>query len=647
MLQWINDRVKHLGWILLAPIALTFVVWGVHGIADFSTQASQGLKVNGQDLPTDRLRASYQEQIGQFRSILPDGEVSPAVIEATKKSLIDRYVGSALLDSQIDAQHYVVTDQQVVDAIHQVPAFQIGGVFNRDAYEGALRQQGYTPQRFEAEERKSLRSRELEGGLTLSAFVTPLEFKNTVALEKETRDAAYVLIPAARFRAAVHPDDKALSAYYEAHKASYQSEDTVSLEYVELKLEDLQARVVADDATLKAYFESIKDRYTDPEKRRARHILITAGADPAKAEAKATELYQAATAPNADFAALAKANSQDPGSAAQGGDLGWAERTSFVGPFADALFAMQPGEIKGPVKTQFGWHIIKLDDIQPGHQKSYDEVKPTIEAEYRKNEAEKRFGDHQEKLDTLAFENSTSLEPVAKALDLTVKSVPDYTRKSGGGGLPPIAKVVAAAFSADVLGGQNSRAIELKPGDVVVLRATNHRPPVQLTQAEAADRVRDGATDEAAAAAARAAADALIASLKAGKPLAEAIAPLAPTRAVEEPVPGKPQNVAPTDVRVQAMRSFERKNQNVPPALLAAIFTTEPPAAGGVSAGQVTLGNDTAVYAVSAIKPGVAVAKGPQDLRNYTRVQGSNEVAAYVATLRTKAKVAIDPKLFE
>ena len=647
MLQWINDRVKHFGWILLAPIALTFVVWGVHGIADFSTETAKGLKVNGVDVPIDRLRNSYQEQMAQLRRIVPDGDLPATIVESTKKSLVDRYVGMALLDAQSDAQKYVVTDQQVIDSIHQLPVFQVGGQFNRDAYEAALRQEGYTPQRFEAEERKSLRSRQLEGGIAVSAFLTPQEYARTVALEKESRDTSWVLIPAAKYAASVHPDDKALADYYEAHKAQFMTADTVTLDYVELKLEAVAATVDVSEATLRGYYDTLKDRYVEPEKRRARHILIEAGSDPAKAEAKAKDLYQQATAPGADFAALAKANSQDPGSAAQGGDLGWAEKSSFVGPFADALYAMQPGDIKGPIRTQFGWHVIKLEEVKAGQQKSFEEVRGSLETEYRRTQAEKLFGEHQEKLDTLAFENAGSLDPVAKALNLTVQTVADYTRSAGGGGLPAAPKLVAAAFSGDVLGGQNSRAIELRPGDVVVVRASNHRPPVQQSQAEVADRVLAGARDEAAAAAASAAAASVVAAVKAGKPFAEAIASLGPTR----PFDDKPEAKAeakpdPALVRYQPVRSLSRRMPGVDAALLGAVFRA-PVAAGSPAAGDVKVGRDAIAYVISAAKPGVVDPAATQDLRPYTQALGASEVGAYVATLKAKAKVSIDPKLFE
>ena len=211
MLQWINDRVKHFGWFFIAPIAATFVLWGVHGLVDFTTKVDKGLQVNGVDLPVERIRNAYQEQLAQLRRMMPDGDVPAPSLENTRKSLIDRYVGATLLNQQVDKQNYVVTDQQVVDSIHQVQAFQVGGQFNRDAYEGLLRQQGYSPLSFEAEERQSLRTRQLEGGIVLSAFVTPGEMASTIALQKETREVGYAIVPFAKYLAGANPDAAALS----------------------------------------------------------------------------------------------------------------------------------------------------------------------------------------------------------------------------------------------------------------------------------------------------------------------------------------------------------------------------------------------------------------------------------------------------
>ncbi len=641
MLQWINDRFKHFGWILLAPLALSFALWGVHGLVDFSSKLDKGLKVNGEELSVDALRNSYQDQVTQLHRMIPDGEIPASLLEGARRSLLDRYVGAALLNQQVTKQHFVVTDQQVVESIREIPAFQVGGHFDRDAYEGLLRQQGLSPQRFEAEERQSLRSRQLEGGLVVSAFVTPQEFNRTIALEKESRDAGYVLIPQAKYLAQMNPDAAALSAYYNAHKQDFLTPDTVSVDYVELTLDSVTAGVTVTDEALRGYYDQLKDRYVEPEKRRARHILIQSGTDDAKAKARAEELYKQASAANADFAALAKANSQDTVSAAEGGDLGWAEKTFFVAPFADALFAMKTGEIHPPVKTQFGWHIIKLDGVQEGHQKSFDEVRATLEPEFRRNEAEKLFGEQQEKIDTLAFENAGSLEPLAKALKLNVKSIADFTRANGGPGLPADPKVVAAAFSTDVLAGQNSRAIEIKPGDVVVLRASNHRAPTEQTEASVHDQVLAQVKLQMAAKAAQSAAQALMGSLSQGMPLAQAIASLGSTQGVDV------SPAAPSLVRYQPIKSLGRREKGVPTALIEALFKAPAPAVGKTGSGVVALGDTVGVYSLLAVKPGVVDDKDGTDMRPVMRAQGSSEVAAYIATLKAKSDIKIDPKLFD
>ncbi|MBS0395644.1 MAG: SurA N-terminal domain-containing protein, partial [Proteobacteria bacterium] len=525
MLQWINDRMKVIGWIFILPLALVFAVWGVQGIVNFTSSQDRGLKVNGEDVNVDRIRQVYQEQYAQLSRLYPD-EVPADVKKSTQDALVEEFVNTTLLAQKVKALRYHVSDADVLESIQRYPAFQVGGQFSKDAYYGLLRAQGYSPERFEAERREELRSRSLEVGLFVSSFATARELSQSQALLGEKRELAYAVLPLARFLAAAKPDEAAVKAYYEAHQESFKTPDSVHLSYVELKVADIEKAVVVDEPAIKGYFETVKDRYLEPERREARHILIQ-GQDEA-AKKKAEEVYALAAKPGADFAALAKQYSQDAGSAAQGGDLGFAERSFFVGPFADAVFTMQPGQVKGPVKTQFGYHVIKLEAIQPGKIKPFDEIRPELEREYRKAEADRRFGELQEKLEQLAFESSGSLEPVAKALGVAVRDVPEFYKGLAGDALAQNTKVVQAAFSADVLGGQNSRPIELTPGDVVVLRASDRRLPAQQPLEAVRAKATDGARAQLAEQAAKAAAEKLASAVAGGAKWDAALQPLGP-----------------------------------------------------------------------------------------------------------------------
>jgi peptidyl-prolyl cis-trans isomerase D len=646
IMQWIHDRLR--GWgafILLAPLAFSFAVWGVQGIVSFNSQRESALTVNGREVDVERVKRVYQEQLAQVRRIYRD-EAPAEIKKRLQDSIVEEFVSETLLDQRAEDERYVVSDAEVIRAVREVPAFQVSGQFNREAYEGLLRQNNYTPERFEAEERRNLRDQQIEQDLRVSALALPKEIAAAAALRGEQRTTAYAILPVAKFLPAVHPDEAALKAYFEAHAADYTSRDTVELSYLSLNLADVAKDVAVTDAGLKSFYDTVKERYVEPEKRRARHILIQSGSDEAAAKAKAELLYQEAVKPGADFASIAEKNSQDAGSASQGGDLGWAEKSFFVGPFADALFKMKPGEISAPVHTQFGWHVIKLEEVKAGASKSLEQVRPALEADYRKAEADKLFGERQERLDQLVFENGGSLEPAARGLKLVVHTIPDFTREQGGGELGANPRVVDAAFKADVLGGQNSRAIELQPGEVIALRVANHRPPAPRSFTDARAEVDKAARAQLAAAAAAKAGETLAAAVHAGQALKDAVHPLGATVGTDA------DKAAGDLIRLEPGRDLARREAKVSPELMRAVFAAAKPAEGHLSVGTVTLlGGDTAVYAVSAVKPGTVTApKGgaPNDTaRELAHAWANAEISSYVATLRKSAELHFNPQIFE
>jgi peptidyl-prolyl cis-trans isomerase D len=638
MLQWINDRMKVIGWIFILPLALVFAVWGVHGLVDFTTSQDRGLRVNGEDVDLQRLRQVYQEQVARAHQAYGD-EVPAEVDSEIRTGIVDAFVAQSLLAQKVEERGYTVSDAAVVEAIHQLPTFQVNGQFNKDSYYALLRAQGLSPAGFEAQQREEMRARQLESGLALSAFLTPKELERIAALRGESRELSYAVVPVERFLGTVKVDDAAVQAYYDGHKSEFVTPETVTLSYVRLKLDDVAKEVPADDATLRGYFDTVKDRYVEAEKRRARHILIPAGTDEAAAQKKADEVYAQVTKPGADFAAIAKATSQDAGSAPQGGDLGWAERSFFVGPFADALFAMQPGEISKPVKTQFGWHVIKLEEIQAGAQKNFEDVRPELESEYRKAEAERLFGERQEKLDQLAFENSGSLEPVAKELGLPIQTIPNFTKQAGGGEFVAAPKVVEAAFSGDVLGGQNSRAIELAPGDVLVVRAADHRTPTQQALADVRPQVEAAARRDLAEREAKATAERLAQAVRAGTALDAALKPVSNVVTTDKPA-------VPNAVRFQPAKFVQRSEQGIPPELLSGAFKApRPEGAPSVGTAKLSLG-DYGVYVVSSVKPG-APSTDPLERQQIAQSKARTDVFGYVQAMRDRADVHYNPAVFE
>ena len=642
MLQWINDRMKVFGWLFIAPLAVVFVFWGVQGIVSFSAKQDKGLQVDGQDVPVERVREAYQRQLAQLNRLYPD-EVPAAVRTDTQQRLVDEFVNTALIDHKTESLHYVVSDQDVINSIHAYQGFQVGGKFDREAYEALLRAQGYTPQRFEIEQRQLLRSRALESGIFISAFATPTDLMRAAALKGETREAGYAVLPLARFLPQARAEEAAVAAYYEKHKSEYKTPESVRLSYVALTVANVSKDVKVDDAALAAYFDTVKDRYVEPEKRRARHVLIQSGTDDAAAKKKAEEIYAEANKPGADFAAIAKKYSMDAGSAAQGGDLGWAERSFFVPLFADAVFAMKPGEIKGPIKTEFGWHVIKLDEVQPGISRKFEDLKAELEPDFRKAEGEKRFGELQEKIEQVAFEQNDSLEPVAKALGLKLEEIPVFYRGLPGNALGASPKVVQAAFSTDVIGGQNSKAIEIAPGNVVVVRSNEHKLPTQQSLDTVRAAVTEAVKREAALAAARAAAESVAKALAAGTPWDAALRPVGAVT-----LAGGAKPPAADAIVLAPVKFIGRAEKDVASEVLGAVFKAAVPPAAGRTVGTVSLANgDVAAFAVSAVKPGTLTGEGTPERRAVEGAAADADFATYLTVLRARADIHYNPGLFD
>jgi peptidyl-prolyl cis-trans isomerase D len=523
----------------------------------------------------------------------------------------------------------------VLKSFEEIPEFQIDGKFSQDAATRVLMSQGISPAAFEADQRRELQVTQLQDGIAVSAFVTPQELERIRTLQGEQREAAWFVIPASRYASQSTPDEAAVSAYYEQHKTSFMTPETLTLKYVELQVSDLLPQVTVTEADLQAHYESMKDSFVEQEKRRGRHILIqvSGDSDDAAARKRAEELLARANA-GEDFAKLAREFSQDAGSAAQGGDLGWAERSFFVGPFADALFTMKLGEIRGPVRSEFGYHIIRLDEIDAGRQQPFEEVRAELEDQYRRQEAEKIFGERQEQLAEKAFENLDTLDAVATELGLTQHEVTGFTRAQGGGPFGARPEIIEAAFSEDVRNGQNSQPIELEPGHVVVLRVDARQ--------EAAQKPLEQVRGEIVAAIAKERGEEM--ARKTGLETADQLKSGATTWE---------QAVSMLKAEAQGPKWIGRADGTLPVELRNALFAAPKPK--GEQAARhyqaVALGNgDFAILAMTGARVD-ATAETPEQrqarVRQATSRVATGEVIGYLTQVRTRADVDKNPKAFE
>lgn len=631
MLQNIRDRIS--GWfaaVFLGAIAVVFIFWGIRFESTIDKPAA---KINGEKVSREVVRRAWQERQSELQAQMRD-ELPPALVKEEQAKLLDSFIEREMLLQHARKLGYRVSDTELANSIAAIPQLQVDGKFSRDRYAALLRQQGRSEAQFEADYRSDLELQQLTNALLVSSFVTPKELQRRVSIEGETRDVEFVTFKAESFVNTATVSQADVSAWYEKHKQDYRTPETANLQYLELTLADVAAGVQVTEANLQAYYDQVAgERFSEPERRRASHVLIDASGDDAAARQKAEALLARIKA-GEDFAAVARANSDDPGSKAAGGDLGWGTREAYVQPFADALFAMQKGEIRGPIKTQFGYHILRLDEVEPGKQKPLADVRAELEADYRRDQAQNAFYEKSQQLADESFAALSELDSVAKSLGLQVKTVEGYTR-AGGGPFGTEKAVIDAVFSPESLEQrQNSVPVKIGEDKVVVLRVVDHQLPKARTLAEVQPQVEAALRQDAARKAAAMAAKAAAQQSTDGGSLAAA-----------------------TGMVTTSKSALTRAGEDgVPPELVKAAFVAGRPGADGKPvAGTVGLANgDTLAFIVKSAQAGSLPAGGEELLiaRRQNALQGAQrnaaaEFGAYTNELRRTSKIERNPATFE
>ncbi len=635
MLQTIRDKVS--GWVarvLLGALVVVFIFWGIE-LRTVATSDNTAAEVNGEQINLATLQNAWQRRQAELQQMF-NGELPEALKKQQQEAVLQQLIRLQLLQQRADAQGFHVSDAKIAETILGLESLKVDGQFSRDRYASALLQQGMNEAQFEAQLRSELATRQLQNGVAGTAFVTTKELQRAQALLNEQREIDYAVIPFKAYLGKVKVTDDDVASWYEAHKAEYLTPETVDLQYVELKLADSAAEVTVDDAALRAHYEQIKDRFVATERRRGHHILITTSKDMDDAAAqKQAEEVLAKLKAGGDFEALAKQYSKDPGSASKGGDLGWATKGMFVGAFEDALFSMKPGELRGPIKTEFGYHVLRLDEVEGGSGKSFDEVRAEVESDYKTERARTLFYEKTQKLADEAFAKLTELDSVAKDFGTEVKTITGYTR-NGGGEFAADPQVIAAAFSDTVLDkGENSPLVTLGEDRALVLRVANHVLPAQKPLDQVRSDIVAIVTERAAKSAAEKQANDVIQQVQSGTLQWAAV--------------GKALSVAPAGKKL-----LGRNAQDVAKPVLSAAFAVPK---SGVSADKpayraVALETgDYAVVAVSAVQSGAALvdaASSQTAVRNQQVSRlGGNELSSYMSELERTAKIKRNPAAFE
>ncbi len=496
MLQLIRDNAQGwLAWVIVVLICVPFALWGVQEYLGVDPNVTVA-EINGEELGLQRYQHAYQRNRAQLRVAVDD----PVVEEQLKLDTIERLVQDEVI-VQAAAQHGLrISDQQLSQAIQGQAAFQENGAFSPRLYDVFVRNQGFSPGGFESNYRRTLLAEQFFSGLSNTAFATDSEAQSAALLETQTRTYEALRIARDAFMDVEVPAAD-VEAYYELNKAEFDSEETVQLAYIVLTKKALEAGVKLDEDMLRSNYEERRATFRSKEELRARHILVTVARDADEAAEKAAEeragALRAKLDAGEDFADLAKAESGDKGSASKGGDLGYFERGWMTPEFEAAAFAMQAGELSEPVRSPFGFHIIKVEEKRGGDLQSFEEVRPQLEADFRAEEAERAFYGQADSLENLAYEQPDNLDVASDTLGLPIQTT-DFITRAGVAADDILSdpSVMRAAFTDEVLrGGNNSEPVTLADGSgVVVLRVLEHKPsaeqPLDVVREQVAQRLR-------------------------------------------------------------------------------------------------------------------------------------------------------------
>jgi peptidyl-prolyl cis-trans isomerase D len=640
MLQSIRDGLQSQKWlmyIVLGLLALIFAAWGAYGLVNFNGGGSTfAAEAGGQKVSIESARNQWLNEQSQYQQRM-GGEIPPAQKAFMQDQILESLIRQALLSERLRDLGYRVSDNDVLQAIRELPAFQIEGKYSPEVAKARLAQNGMTLAAFDAELRSSLQRSQLQNGIAASDFQTPTEIQRARALQNEQREVRYALVSPDKYSADIQVDDAAVQAYYKAHISQYMTPESAKLQYAQLRLDQLAAQVKVSDEDVKAAYEKNKDRYNEPEKRHGRHILISVGKDDPAARKLAEDVLAQAKA-GKDFAALAKRYSQDPGSADKGGELDWGDRSSMIGPISDALFGMTVGEIRGPVKTQYGYHIFRLDEVQAAKTKSLDSVRPELEAELKRTAATDKFGEIQEQVQQRLDLAGGDLGAVAKEFNLATGEVSPFLRGPGGpplGTAQPIQDIVFG--DSPLQPGHIGGPVLVGDDQLVLVKVTDHKPPTPQPVADVRDAIVAAIRKDRGSEAALKAAQDGQAKLLAGTSFDDVARQLGvssePARFI-----GRTDSTVPADLRELAFKAPKPTDK---PVYKAVALQT-----GGAALVALTqLRTDAPV--MDKDKQADQIRQQNMMVKQDAARHGQGDAAAYIEEMRRTADVRKNPKAFE
>jgi peptidyl-prolyl cis-trans isomerase D len=625
MFEFVRSHTRLLQFILVLLIFPSFVFFGIQGYQRFGDGGNRAVaEVAGREINQSEWDNVHREQMERVRRQMPGVDIKLFDTPQMRQQTLDMLVRERVMLAAADKLKLVTTDDRLQRLFATDPQFaqlrNADGSINKEL----LAAQGMSSELFAQRLRQDLTVRQVMEGVQGTVFAPPAVAATALDALLQQREVQVQRFEAKDYLAKVNPSDAEIEAYYKdpANAGQFQAPEQARIEYLVLDVDALKAGIPVPEEDLKKYYNENQSRYATPEERRASHVLIKADKNApedqrAKAKAKAEALLAEVKANPSRFAELAKKNSDDPGSASRGGDLDFFGRGAMVKPFEDVAFSLKPGEVSGLVESDFGYHIIQVTGARGGETRSYEQVRPEIEAEVRTQLAQKRFSEVAVDFTNMVYEQAESLKPAADKFKLEIRTARDVKRVPEPGATGPLAnaKFLEAVFAADTLRNKrNTDAIETAPNQLVSGRVVEYAPARTLPLSEVKDKVRQQVAAKQAAALAQKEGEARVAQLK-----------------------KEPAGALSGDLVVVSRAQPKDLPRQVLDAVLAADAATLPAVVG------VNLGD--AGYAVARVTkvlgrdPVAADASRAQ--AQYAQAWGEAEAQAYYAALKRHLKVKV------
>lgn len=548
MFDSIRNHKKYLMGFLLILIIPGFVLFGVQGFTDFQNRSEPVATVDGQDITRVEWDQAHQEEVRRLREAMPNLDAKLLDTDEARYATLERLVRDRVLSTAAQKYHLYTSDQRLAQELQRNEVIaslrRPDGTLDVEAYRQLVGRQGMTPEMFEAQVRADLSMRQVTEGITGTGFAPAGLAAVSLNAFFERREVSVQMFKAADQIAQVQVSDADIETFYKDNAALFQAPEQADIEYLVLDAAALAKSVSLNEADVRAYYDQNASRLSGNEERRASHILLTVpagapAADKDKARQTAQGLLDQLRQDPSKFAELAKAHSQDPGSAAKGGDLDFFARGAMVKPFEDAVFALKKGEISDLVESEFGFHIIQLTDIKAPPVRSFESMRAEIEADLKKQQAQKLFAENAETFSNLVYEQADSLQPAAERLKLTLQTAKGVTRQPRpDAGVLGNEKLLSAIFAPGAVEKkQNTEAIETGSSQLVAARVTQHQPARTLPLAEVREQVRTRLVAQRAAELARQAGQKQLEAWKGGASAAGMPAAVAVSRDAAQGLP--------------------------------------------------------------------------------------------------------------